>query len=112
MRAATKKRKMGFAEVVATFDNCRPPHSRGRAEVSIGRRIDRSGESEYLLNGNQVRLLDIIDLVLRSNIGTSRYTVIGQGTIDQMIFQGPRRSKTYLTKPAASRVIILSVIVL
>ena len=39
------------------------------AEVAIGRRIDRNGESEYLLNGNRVRLLDIIDLVLRSNIG-------------------------------------------
>jgi chromosome segregation protein len=60
------------------------------AEVSIGRRITRSGESEYLINGAKVRLLDIVDLVLKSNIGTSRYTVIGQGTIDQMMLSGPK----------------------
>lgn len=84
-----KKTRLGFAEVFATFDNSdrRIPVDAG--EVSIGRRVDRSGESEYLLNGNKVRLLDIVDLVLKSNIGTSRYTVIGQGTIDQMVLQGP-----------------------
>ncbi|MBI3231980.1 MAG: hypothetical protein HYZ51_02785, partial [Candidatus Doudnabacteria bacterium] len=48
------------------------------------------------LNGQPVRLLDIIDLVLKSNIGTSRYTVIGQGTIDQMILAGPQEVKSLL----------------
>jgi len=91
-----KKSKMGYAEVFATFDNRDRRIPIDAAEVSIGRRIDRNGESEYLLNGNRVRLLDIIDLVLRSNIGTSRYTVIGQGTIDQMIFQGPTEVKNLL----------------
>lgn len=84
-----KKTRQGFAEVVATFDNGDHRIPLDASEVSIGRRIDRSGESEYLLNGNKVRLLDIVDLVLKSNIGTSRYTVIGQGTIDQMVLQGP-----------------------
>lgn len=88
-----KKTRLGFAEVFATFDNRDNRIPVDAAEVSIGRRIDRSGESEYLINGNRVRLLDIIDLVLRSNIGTSRYTVIGQGTIDQMILQGPSEVK-------------------
>ena len=88
-----KKTRLGFAEVVATFDNRDRHIPLDAAEVAIGRRIDRSGESEYLLNGSRVRLLDIIDLVLRSNIGTSRYTVIGQGTIDQMILQGPSEVK-------------------
>lgn len=91
-----KKVKMGFAEVFATFDNADRRIPVDAAEVSIGRRIDRSGESEYLLNGNRVRLLDIVDLVLKSNIGTSRYTVIGQGTIDQMILQGPPEIKNLL----------------
>ncbi|MCL5666349.1 MAG: chromosome segregation protein SMC [Patescibacteria group bacterium] len=91
-----KKTRLGFAEVVATFDNRDRRIPVDAAEVSIGRRIDRSGESEYLLNGNRVRLLDIIDLVLKSNIGTSRYTVIGQGTIDQMILQGPAEVKNLL----------------
>lgn len=91
-----KKTKMGFAEVVATFDNSDRRIPVDAPEVSIGRRIDRSGESEYLLNGAKVRLLDIVDLVLRSNIGTSRYTVIGQGTIDQMILAGPSEVKNLL----------------
>lgn len=88
-----KKAKLGLAEVFATFDNTDRKIPFDAPEVSIGRRIDRSGNSEYLLNGTQVRLLDIIDLVLKSNIGTSRYSVIGQGTIDQMILAGPSEVK-------------------
>src|SRR5882724_215097 len=91
-----KKVRLGFAEVAATFDNSDHRIPLDASEVSIGRRVDRSGESEYLLNGNKVRLLDIVDLVLKSNIGTSRYTVIGQGTIDQMILQGPSEVKNLL----------------
>lgn len=91
-----KKVRLGFAEVTATFDNADRRIPVDASEVAIGRRVDRSGESEYLLNGNKVRLLDIIDLVLKSNIGTSRYTVIGQGTIDQMILAGPGEVKNLL----------------
>lgn len=91
-----KKTKMGFAEVFATFDNRDRRIPVDAAEVSIGRRIDRSGESEYLINNQKVRLLDVVDLVLKSNIGTSRYTVIGQGTIDQMILAGPSEVKNLL----------------
>jgi chromosome segregation protein len=91
-----KKVRAGFAEVFATFDNRDHKIPVDAAEVSIGRRIDRSGDSEYLLNGQRVRLLDIVDLVLKSNIGTSRYTVIGQGTIDQMILSGPSEIKNLL----------------
>lgn len=88
-----KKVKLGFAEVAATFDNADHKIPLDSSEVSIGRRVDRSGESEYLINGNRVRLLDVIELVLKSNIGTSRYTVIGQGTIDSMVMSGPAEIK-------------------
>ncbi len=91
-----KKARSGFAEVIATFDNRDHKIPIDSAEVSIGRRISRSGESEYLINGAKVRLLDIVDLVLKSNIGTSRYTVIGQGTIDQMILAGPQEIKNLI----------------
>src|SRR6185369_8800687 len=91
-----KKVRQGFAEVTATFDNADRRIPVDSSEVSIGRRVDRTGESEYLLNGNKVRLLDIVDLVLKSNIGTSRYTVIGQGTIDQMILAGPIEIKNLI----------------
>lgn len=91
-----KRGRAGVAEVIATFDNRDHKIPLDAAEVAIGRRITRSGESEYLLNGAKVRLLDIIDLVLKSNIGTSRYTVIGQGTIDQMILTGPSEIKNLI----------------
>ncbi len=91
-----KRGRAGVAEVFATFDNRDHKIPLDAAEVSIGRRITRSGESEYLINGARVRLLDIVDLVLRSNIGTSRYTVIGQGTIDQMILAGPSEIKNLI----------------
>lgn len=91
-----KRGRAGFAEVIATFDNRDHKIPLDASEVAIGRRITRSGESEYLLNGTKVRLLDIIDLVLKSNIGTSRYTVIGQGTIDQMILTGPSEIKNLI----------------
>ncbi len=91
-----KKSRGGFAEVIATFDNRDHKIPVDSAEVSIGRRITRSGESEYLINNARVRLLDIVDLVLKSNIGTSRYTVIGQGTIDSMILAGPNEIKNLL----------------
>ncbi len=91
-----KKTRLGFAEVIATFDNRDRRIPLDAAEVSIGRRVDRSGESEYLINGNKTRLMDIVDLVLKSNIGTSRYTVIGQGTIDQMILAGPSEVKNLI----------------
>lgn len=95
--AGSDKRTRGsFAEVVATFDNADRRIPLDSSEVSIGRRVGRSGESEYLINGARVRLLDVIDLVLKSNIGTSRYTVIGQGTIDQLILAGPGEIKGLL----------------
>lgn len=95
--AGSDKRTRGScAEVIATFDNRDNKIPVDASEVSIGRRVTRSGESEYLINNNRVRLLDIIDLVLKSNIGTSRYTVIGQGTIDQMILAGPGEIKNLI----------------
>ncbi len=91
-----KKSKMSFATVTVTFDNSDKRIPLDYSEVSISRSIDRSGESDYFINGNKVRLLDVIDLVLKSNIGTSRHTVIGQGTIDQMVLAGPVEVKNLL----------------
>lgn len=91
-----KKSRMGFAEVAVTFDNEDRKIPLDYAEISITRRIDRSGESEYLINGNKVRLLDVVDLILKSNINTARYTVIGQGAIDNMILSGPAEIKSLI----------------
>lgn len=99
-----KRSRGGFAEVIATFDNADRRIPLDNSEVSIGRRVDRSGESEYLINGAKVRLLDVVELVLKSNIGTSRYTVIGQGTIDQLILAGPSEIKGLLDEASGVKV--------
>lgn len=91
-----KKQKMSYATVTVTFDNNDKRIPLDYSEVSITRTIDRSGESDYLINGNKVRLLDVVDLILKANIGTSRHTVIGQGTIDQMILSGPGEIKNLI----------------
>ena len=91
-----KKARMGFADVNAIFDNSDKRIPLDAAEVSIQRRVDRNGNSDYLINGAKVRLQDIVELVLKSGIGTSRYTVIGQGTIDQLILAGPSEIKNLL----------------
>ncbi len=91
-----KRSRQSFAQVTVTFDNRDRKIPIDYAEVSFSRSIDRSGESEYFINGNHVRLLDIVDLILKGNIGTSRHTVIGQGTIDQMILAGPNEVKNLL----------------
>ncbi|OGE88418.1 MAG: hypothetical protein A3J07_01345 [Candidatus Doudnabacteria bacterium RIFCSPLOWO2_02_FULL_49_13] len=88
-----KKSKLSMAEVALTFDNKdrRIPLEYG--EVVITRRLFRNGESEYLMNNQRVRLLDVVDALLRSGFGASNYAVIGQGTIDQMIMAGPAEVK-------------------
>lgn len=55
------------------------------AEVAIGRRLTRDGESEYTLNGDAVRLIDIQHLLAQAGIGAKSYTVISQGMVDQYV---------------------------
>lgn len=80
-----KKSKLSVAEVSLTFDNKDRKIPLEYTEVVIARRIFRSGESEYLINNQRVRLLDIVDALMRSGFGATNYAVIGQGTIDQMV---------------------------
>jgi chromosome segregation ATPase len=88
------KARMGSATVTLHFDNSdkRIPIEFG--EVSITRRVFRSGESEYLINGSKVRLLDIIDLLAKAGIGKDSYSVITQGMSDATLQATPveRRS--------------------
>lgn len=84
--SGTENRKSrGMAEVVLVIDN-----SAGRLpidynEVAITRRVFRSGESEYLINGNQCRLKDIRELIMDTGIGVDGYSLIGQGKIADII---------------------------
>lgn len=84
--AGTKSKKsLGLAEVSLTIDNSAGVIGVDYEEVHILRRLYRSGEGEYLLNGTQIRLRDLRELLADTGIGKEGYSVIGQGKIDEMI---------------------------
>ncbi|MBQ6376188.1 MAG: chromosome segregation protein SMC [Lachnospiraceae bacterium] len=84
--AGTESRKpLGFASVAITFDNTDHILDVSYDEVTVTRRLFRSGESEYLLNGTQVRLRDIQEIFYDTGIGQEGYSIIGQGQIDRIL---------------------------
>ena len=83
------KEPLGMAEVSLTFDNTDRFFNIDHPEVIITRRIFRSGESEYLLNKNQVRLKDILDLLMGTGIGAESYSLVAQGQIDLVLSSRP-----------------------
>ncbi len=84
-----KKGRLGAASVTLYFDNADKRIPIEFAEVSITRKIFRSGESEYLINGSRVRLLDIVDLLAKAGIGKDSYCVITQGMSDAVLNATP-----------------------
>src|SRR3989338_2470009 len=91
-----KKSKLSMAEVSLTFDNRDHKIPLEYSEVVVTRRIYRDGEAEYLINNQKSRLLDIVDILIRSGFGATNYAVIGQGMIDQMILGGPAEIKNLI----------------
>src|SRR5262245_38539466 len=69
-------------------------------EVVVTRRLYRSGESEYALNGERCRLRDIQDLLARTEIGTRLYTTIEQGKIDQILLAKPKERRVIIEEAA------------
>ncbi len=90
----------GMAEVSLTFDNADSKLPVDFAEVTISRRVYRSGESEYLLNKAPCRLRDIQELFMDTGIGTNAYSLIGQGKIDMVLSSKPE-DRRYLFEEAA-----------
>lgn len=77
--------RAGMAQAILTLDNSDGWLPIDYAEVEIGRRAFRSGENEYLINGQKVRLRDVQDLLATSGLAERTYTIIGQGLIDQAL---------------------------
>lgn len=82
--SATRK-PIGFCEVAITFDNSEQRLPYDYSEVTVTRRVYRSGESHYLLNHQPCRRKDIQELFLDTGIGKEAYSVIGQGRIDEIL---------------------------
>jgi len=80
---------LGFAEVSLTLSNEAHILPIDYEEVTITRRLYRSGESEYLLNNNPVRLKDINDLLMGTGIGAESYSLVEQGKIDLVLSSRP-----------------------
>ncbi len=84
--AGTEHRKpVGFAEVSLTIDNDDNYLPVSYSEVTITRRVYRSGESEYYINKTSCRLKDIHELFLDTGIGRDGYSIIGQGRVDEIL---------------------------
>ena len=88
--AGTQNRKpQGYAYVAITLDNSDHSLPIEYDEVTVSRRVYRSGESEYLLNGTACRLRDINELFYDTGIGKEGYSIIGQGQIDKILSGKP-----------------------
>ena len=84
---SASRQPLGMAEVSLVLDNSDGSLPIEYEEVRVTRRLYRSGESEYLLNGARVRLKDITQLLLHAGLSPDSYTVVGQGSIDELILQ-------------------------
>mgnify|MGYP004523942433 CR=1 FL=1 len=79
------RKPQGFAYVAITLDNSDKVLSVDYTEVTVSRRLYRSGESEYMINGQIVRLKDVQELFYDTGIGREGYSIIGQGQIDAIL---------------------------
>jgi len=76
--------QLGAAEVVLTFEHDQPELGE-QAEQSVGRRLYRSGESEYLVDGRRCRLRDVLDVLRRLGIDGGQHVVVNQGMADALL---------------------------
>ncbi|MBN2260961.1 MAG: chromosome segregation protein SMC [Clostridiales bacterium] len=79
------RKPLNFAEVALYFDNSTNFFNSDFLEISVRRRLHRSGESEYFLNEAPCRLKDVKELIMDTGIGTDGYSIIGQGNIDNIL---------------------------
>ena len=88
-KGTQKRKSLSYCEVSLIFDNSNRVFNIDYDEVVLTRKLYRSGNSEYLINKNNVRLKDITDLLHDSGIGKEGYSIIGQGRVEQIISSKP-----------------------
>ncbi len=94
------RKPANFAQVELTFDNTTRFLRIDRDEVTVGRVLYRSGESEYLLNGSVCRLKDIRELLLDTGIGVDAYSIIEQGRVDAVLQANPHQRRELFEEAA------------
>ncbi len=86
---STTRRASSVAQVDLQFDNADRAIPFDQPEVTVSRKLYRSGESEYLINGSVARLKDIREMFMDTGIGVDAYSVIEQGRVDQLLQSSP-----------------------
>ncbi|GAA3174869.1 chromosome segregation protein SMC [Blastococcus jejuensis] len=94
------RQPLGRAEVTLTIDNSDGALPIEYTEVSITRRMYRSGESEYEINGDKVRLLDVQELLSDSGIGREMHVIVGQGQLDAVLSGRPEDRRAFIEEAA------------
>ncbi|MBP3895264.1 MAG: AAA family ATPase, partial [Mogibacterium sp.] len=96
----TTRKPKGMAEVTLVIDNTAGILPLEYSEIAVTRRMYRSGESEYLINGNQCRLRDIRELFMDTGIGVEGYSIIGQGKIADIVSTKPENRRQIFEEAA------------
>jgi chromosome segregation protein len=91
---------LGRAEVTLTIDNTDGALPIEYTEVSITRRLFRTGDGEYEINGNRCRLLDIQELLSDSGIGREMHVIVGQGQLDAVLHAKPEDRRAFIEEAA------------
>lgn len=97
---SSARKPVSVAEVELLLDNSDGTLPVEFDEVSIGRRMYRSGESEYLVNGNVVRRMDVLDILHDSGLGTGTNSIISQGNLDSILSSKPEDRRALIEEAA------------
>ena len=97
---SASRKPSAYAEATITFDNASGWLPSDAQEVQVGRRIWRNGDAEYLLNRATARLKDIKDLFMGTGAGTSAYSIIEQGRVDQILQANPTSRRAVFEEAA------------
>lgn len=94
------KGPLGRAEVILTIDNADGALPIEYSEVTISRTLFRSGGSEYAINGEQCRLLDVQELLSDSGLGREMHVIVGQGQLDAVLHASPEDRRGFIEEAA------------
>jgi chromosome segregation protein len=97
---SSRRKPLGYAEVNLLFDNDDGVLPIDASEVSIGRKVNRAGESEYSINRQNCRQRDIYDLLADSGLGRAGYSIVGQKEIDQALSASPEERRGWVDEAA------------
>jgi chromosome segregation protein len=96
----TSRPPLGRAEVTLTIDNTDGALPIEYSEVTLSRLMFRSGQSEYAINGNHCRLLDVQELLSDSGLGREMHVIVGQGHLDDVLHAGPEARRALIEEAA------------